>query len=38
MEFRYCLLPMLKNEQVIVREVNQELGMVAEGNAKYGKE
>ena len=45
-KLRDCLLPMLMNGQATVAhsradgnlgEVEQELGMVAEDNAKYGK-
>jgi len=36
-ELRDWLLPMLMNGQVRVGEVEQELGMVAEGGEKYGK-
>ncbi|MEZ7515851.1 restriction endonuclease subunit S [Flavobacterium frigidarium] len=34
---RDWLLPMLMNGQVSVGDVEEQLGMVAEGNAKYGK-
>ncbi|MEP5940309.1 restriction endonuclease subunit S, partial [Maribacter dokdonensis] len=34
-ELRDWLLPMLMNGQVTVGEVEQELGMIAEGNTKY---
>tara|TARA_R110002033_G_scaffold24985_3_gene58167 strand:- start:2122 stop:3384 length:1263 start_codon:yes stop_codon:yes gene_type:complete len=36
-ELRDWLLPMLMNGQVTVGEVEQELGMVAEDNVKYGE-
>jgi type I restriction enzyme S subunit len=36
-ELRDWLLPMLMNGQVTVGEVKSELGMVAEGNVKYGE-
>jgi type I restriction enzyme S subunit len=36
-ELRDWLLPMLMNGQVTVGEVEEELGMVAEESAKYGK-
>ena len=36
-ELRDWLLPMLMNGQVTVGESKNELGMVAEDSAKYGK-
>ncbi|MFN3137691.1 MAG: restriction endonuclease subunit S [Allomuricauda sp.] len=36
-ELRDWLLPMLMNGQVTVREAEEQLGMVAEENGKYGK-
>jgi len=36
-ELRNCLLPMLMNGQVTVGEANEQLGMVAEDNGKYGE-
>ena len=36
-DLRDWLLPMLMNGQVSVGEVESELGMVAEDNAKYAK-